>query len=89
MTAATKAAATFTAEQALALAETAWSETVPTAEEFDGAGGTAYVWYYIKGDDTHSDTDPVCVTSLRIGGAGVRGNQKRRLVSRQISPTTL
>jgi len=39
---------------------------VPTAEEFDGAGGTAYVWYYIKGDQ-------VTVASLRIGGTGVRG----------------
>ena len=36
-----------------------WSADIPTAENFDGQGGTAYVWYYIKGDDEHSDTDPV------------------------------
>ena len=54
--------ATFTQAQALALAETDWSSTVPTAEDIDGAGATVYLWYYIKGDDEHSDTDPVQLT---------------------------
>ena len=35
-----------------------WSADIPTAETIDAAG-TYYVWYYIKGDDEHSDTDPV------------------------------
>ena len=54
--------ATFTQAQALALAETDWSSTVPTAEDIDGAGATVYLWYYIKGDAEHSDTDPVQLT---------------------------
>ena len=48
----------FSQSDAIALAETEWNNAIPTAETFDGAGGTAYVWYYIKGDDEHSDTDP-------------------------------
>lgn len=55
--------ANFTQAQAIALAETAWSEDVPTADglNFDTATDV-YVWYYLKGDADHSDTDPVCVT---------------------------
>ena len=50
--------ANFSQADAIALAETAWSADIPTAETIDAAGGTCYVWYYIKGDDEHSDTDP-------------------------------
>ena len=48
----------FSQADAIALAETQWSAAIPTAETVDAAG-TCYVWYYIKGDDEHSDTDPV------------------------------
>jgi hypothetical protein len=47
----------FSQDDAIALAETAWSAAIPTAETVEAAG-TCYVWYYIKGDDEHSDTDP-------------------------------
>ena len=50
--------ANFSQADAIALAETQWSADIPTAETIDAAGGTCYVWYYIKGDDEHSDTDP-------------------------------
>jgi hypothetical protein len=49
--------ANFSQADAIALAETAWSADIPTAETIE-AEGTYYVWYYIKGDDEHSDTDP-------------------------------
>jgi hypothetical protein len=39
-----------------------WQTAIPTAENLDGAGGTYYVWYYIKGDDEHSDTEPQRLT---------------------------
>jgi len=48
----------FSQADAIALAETEWSADIPTAETIDAAG-TCYVWYYIKGDAEHSDTDPV------------------------------
>lgn len=41
-----------------------FSDEVPTAEDIT-ASGTVYVWYYVKGDDTHSDSEiagPVSVT---------------------------
>ena len=49
--------ADFSQADAIALAETAWSAAIPTAETVEAAG-TCYVWYYIKGDAEHSDTDP-------------------------------
>lgn len=48
----------FSQADAIALAETQWSAAIPTAETVEAAG-TCYVWYYIKGDAEHSDTDPV------------------------------
>ena len=48
----------FSQADAIALAETEWSADIPTAETIEAAG-TCYVWYYIKGDAEHSDTDPV------------------------------
>lgn len=48
----------FSQADAIALAETQWSAAIPTAETVDAAG-TCYVWYYIKGDAEHSDTDPI------------------------------
>ena len=47
----------FSQADAIALAEDAWSAAIPTAETVEAAG-TCYVWYYIKGDAEHSDTDP-------------------------------
>ncbi|UKK67440.1 hypothetical protein L6466_14050 [Prevotella communis] len=47
----------FSQADAIALAEDEWEAAIPTAETIDAAG-TYYVWYYIKGDDEHSDTDP-------------------------------
>ena len=47
----------FSQADAIALAEDEWEAAIPTAETIDEAG-TYYVWYYIKGDDEHSDTDP-------------------------------
>ena len=41
-----------------------FSADVPTAQTIT-ASGTVYVWYYVKGDDTHSDSEiagPVSVT---------------------------
>jgi hypothetical protein len=41
-----------------------FSDAVPTAKDIT-ASGTVYVWYYVKGDDTHSDSEiagPVSVT---------------------------
>ncbi|MBR6828594.1 MAG: DUF1566 domain-containing protein [Prevotella sp.] len=41
-----------------------FSEAVPTAQSIT-ASGKVYVWYYVKGDDTHSDSEiagPVSVT---------------------------
>ena len=42
---------------------TGWSDKVPTADGLHNDTNTdVYVWYYIKGDDTHSDTEPKCIT---------------------------
>ena len=41
-----------------------FSDAVPTAKDIT-ASGTVYVWYYVKADDTHSDSEiagPVSVT---------------------------
>ena len=35
----------------------AYSEALPTATD----AGTYNVWYYVKGDILHTDTEPVCV----------------------------
>lgn len=48
----------FSQADAIALAETQWSADIPTAETIDAAG-TYIMWYYIKGDAEHSDTDPI------------------------------
>ena len=59
------------ATQAPAL--TAFSATVPTAENVADDGATVYVWYYIQGadapqgeaatlDNTFNDTEPACLT---------------------------
>ena len=48
-----------------------FSATVPTAESIAEAG-TYYVWYYVKGDDTHNDSEisavaiPVTVLSAAV-----------------------
>ena len=51
--------------------DTGWTTTVPTAKDFNAAGGTAYVWYYPVGND---DTDPtkiysdgdICAAALQV-----------------------
>ena len=43
---------------------TAFTATVPTAAALTAAG-TAYVWYYIAGDDTHSDSE-IVVTPINV-----------------------
>ena len=48
----------FSQADAIALAETEWSADIPTAETIEAAG-TYIMWYYIKGDAEHSDTDPI------------------------------
>lgn len=46
-----------------------FSEAVPTAEDIT-ASGTVYVWYYVKGDDTHSDSE-IAATAIEVPVADV------------------
>lgn len=46
-----------------------FSATVPTAEGIT-ASGTVYVWYYVKGDDTHSDSE-IAATAIEVTVAQV------------------
>ena len=41
-----------------------FSATVPTAETIT-ASGKVYVWYYVKGDDTHSDSE-IAATAIEV-----------------------
>ncbi len=41
-----------------------FSDAVPTAETIT-ASGTVYVWYYVKGDDTHSDSE-IAATAIEV-----------------------
>ena len=42
---------------------TGWGTAIPTAEGYHFTTATdVYVWYYIVGDDEHSDTEPQCLT---------------------------
>ena len=41
-----------------------FSEAVPTAQTIT-ASGTVYVWYYVKGDDTHSDSE-ISATAIEV-----------------------
>ena len=41
-----------------------FSATVPTAKDIT-ASGTVYVWYYVKGDDTHSDSE-IAATAIEV-----------------------
>jgi hypothetical protein len=38
--------------------EDAFGDEIPTADE----SGTYYVWYKVKGDKNHNDSEPACVT---------------------------
>ncbi len=40
-----------------------FTTSIPTATD----AGTYYVWYKVKGDDNHLDTDPVCIESTIRG----------------------
>ena len=46
-----------------------FSATVPTAETIT-ASGKVYVWYYVKGDDTHSDSE-IAATAIEVPVADV------------------
>ena len=46
-----------------------FSDAVPTAESIK-ASGTVYVWYYVKGDDTHSDSE-IAATAIEVPVADI------------------
>ncbi|UKK56702.1 hypothetical protein [Prevotella communis] len=46
-----------------------FSATVPTAQTIT-ASGKVYVWYYVKGDDTHSDSE-IAATAIEVPVADV------------------
>ena len=46
-----------------------FSDTVPTAETIT-ASGKVYVWYYVKGDDTHSDSE-IAATAIEVPVADI------------------
>ena len=46
-----------------------FSGTVPTAQTIT-ASGTVYVWYYVKGDDTHSDSE-IAATAIEVPVADI------------------
>ena len=46
-----------------------FSEAVPTAQSIT-ASGKVYVWYYVKGDDTHSDSE-IAATAIEVPVADV------------------
>ena len=45
-------------------ADNLYTTSIPTATN----AGTYYVWYKVKGDETHNDTSPVCI-SVTISGS--------------------
>ena len=46
-----------------------FSGTVPTAKDIT-ASGTVYVWYYVKADDTHSDSE-IAATAIEVPVADI------------------
>ena len=46
-----------------------FSDAVPTAQSIK-ASGTVYVWYYVKGDDTHSDSE-IAATAIEVPVADI------------------
>jgi len=46
-----------------------FSDAVPTAENIT-ASGKVYVWYYVKGDDTHSDSE-IAATAIEVPVADI------------------
>ena len=46
-----------------------FSEAVPTAQTIK-ASGTVYVWYYVKGDDSHSDSE-IAATAIEVPVADI------------------
>ena len=46
-----------------------FSEAVPTAQGIT-ASGKVYVWYYVKGDDTHSDSE-IAATAIEVPVADI------------------
>ena len=46
-----------------------FSDAVPTAQTIK-ASGTVYVWYYVKGDDSHSDSE-IAATAIEVPVADI------------------
>ena len=46
-----------------------FSDAVPTAKDIT-ASGKVYVWYYVKGDDTHSDSE-IAATAIEVPVADI------------------
>ena len=46
-----------------------FSDAVPTAKDIT-ASGTVYVWYYVKADDTHSDSE-IAATAIEVPVADI------------------
>ena len=46
-----------------------FSDAVPTAKDIT-ASGTVYVWYYVKGDDSHSDSE-IAATAIEVPVADI------------------
>jgi hypothetical protein len=46
-----------------------FSDAVPTAKDIT-ASGTVYVWYYVKGDDTHTDSE-IAATAIEVPVADI------------------
>ena len=59
----------WTTENTMPTSTDGFSATVPTAETIT-ASGTVYVWYYVKGDDTHSDSE-IAATAIEIPVADI------------------
>lgn len=64
---------------------TGWSANVPKGTD----AGTYYVWYYVKGDGTHTDSKPVCIT-VKIAGAVYTATDKEyTITSGEDTPVTV
>ena len=53
-----------TTENTMPASTDGFSDAVPTAQSIT-ASGKVYVWYYVKGDDTHSDSE-IAATAIEV-----------------------
>lgn len=58
-----------TTENTMPASTDGFSEAVPTAQSIT-ASGKVYVWYYVKGDDTHSDSE-IAATAIEVPVADI------------------